>query len=109
VRWNGFQAFRSPPFSQFSISTSALWEGLVELSSKPQSREEEVFGESVEFPILITPFNKVHSLGRVEWEGPAFHSERYIYPIGFKSSRMSGSLEYPGEKARWFWRIGMCF
>ncbi|KAJ2030921.1 hypothetical protein IWW57_000949 [Coemansia sp. S610] len=35
---------------------------------------------------------QIHSLGRVLWDRDAFHTPRYIWPVGFKSTRMCPSL-----------------
>lgn len=59
----------------------------------------------IEYPILITPSTSILSLGEVVWDRPGFHTERYIYPAGFKSSRLSASLKDPDRRARWISEI----
>ena len=31
-------------------------------------------------------------LGRIEWVHPAFHSEQYLWPVGFRSTRIASSF-----------------
>ena len=59
----------------------------------------------IEYPIMITPNSFIHNLGTIEYKRPGFHSERYIYPIGFKTSRISASLDNPDERTRWYSEI----
>jgi hypothetical protein len=102
----GLPAFRGAEFSPFGLTEPLLFERLVALAGGGAPAPEEPAGDgTIELPIQITPCHTVHSLGWVEWERPAFHTERYIYPIGFKSSRMSPSLTCPSEKVRWFSEI----
>ena len=61
--------------------------------------------DSLEYPIMITPNSFIHNIGTIEWKRPGFHSERYIYPVGFKTSRFSASLDNPDERTRWYSEI----
>jgi hypothetical protein len=47
---------------------------------------------NVIYPIVITPTLSILSLGVVDWERPAYHSEKNIFPIGFKSLRKGTSM-----------------
>jgi hypothetical protein len=60
---------------------------------------------NLEFPIAISAPSFAHCLGVVDCERPAFHTARYIYLIGFKSFRMSESVDCPNEKAMSFSEI----
>ncbi len=44
------------------------------------------------YPIVISPTLSILNLGVVEWERPAYHSEKNIFPIGFKSLRKGTSM-----------------
>jgi hypothetical protein len=102
----GVHAFQSPAYAQFQISIPAIADRLAQLSGDPEPRRGWDFSpETIEFPIEISPHSKIHALGRIEWERPAFHNDRYIYPIGFLSSRLSASLDRRSQKARWFSEI----
>jgi chromodomain-helicase-DNA-binding protein 7 len=52
-------------------------------------------------PIGIAPTAFVIDLGRIVTDRPDFHSERYIFPAGFKSSRLYWSTINPSEKV-WY-------
>ena len=39
------------------------------------------------YPIVVTPQLKILNLGLVDYERPAYHSEKNIFPIGWKSVR----------------------
>jgi len=58
-------------------------------------------GSNIEFPIMISPTSSVLCLGTIIFDRPDFHSERYIYPAGFRSSRYSASLDNPELRVRW--------
>lgn len=49
------------------------------------------------FPIDLKPL-KIHCLGEVVYDRPEFHCEDAIYPIGFFSTRIYGSLDNPSIK-----------
>jgi hypothetical protein len=49
------------------------------------------------YPIVITPTLSILNLGIVDWERPAYHSEKNIFPIGFKSLRRNTSMVHPGK------------
>ncbi|KAL3700549.1 hypothetical protein R1sor_018571 [Riccia sorocarpa] len=44
------------------------------------------------FPIKLGPSLQVYDLGKVVWNRPAFHSEKYIWPAGYKSRRAYASM-----------------
>lgn len=49
------------------------------------------------FPIALGGLT-VHSLGEIVHERPGFHSERYIWPVGYCSSRTYPSMKNPENK-----------
>ncbi|XP_011404079.1 PREDICTED: transforming growth factor beta regulator 1-like isoform X1 [Amphimedon queenslandica] len=49
------------------------------------------------FPIKLGGL-QVHSLGKVVWDRPSFHNERYIWPLGFKSTRSYPSMTNPSRR-----------
>jgi hypothetical protein len=49
------------------------------------------------YPIVISPTLSILNLGVVEWERPAYHSEKNIFPIGFKSLRKGTSMVTLGK------------
>lgn len=49
------------------------------------------------FPIALGGLT-VHSLGEIVHERPGFHSERYIWPVGYCSSRTYPSMKNPDNK-----------
>ena len=49
------------------------------------------------YPIVISPTLSILNLGVIEWERPAFHSEKNIFPIGYKSLRKNTSMVHPNK------------
>lgn len=64
---------------------------------------EKLFGISL--PISIANASLIHSFGKIDPSKPNFYNDRYIYPIGFKSSRLSISLSNSNQKTRWYSEI----
>ncbi|KAK7793295.1 hypothetical protein R5R35_004994 [Gryllus longicercus] len=56
----------------------------------------DVAGRPV-FPIILGG-PTVHSLGEVVSDRPGYHTEDYIFPVGFCSTRVYGSLRDPEKK-----------
>jgi hypothetical protein len=42
--------------------------------------------------------NLILDIGRIEWNKPEYHSDRYIYPIGYKAQRHYASYMRPDER-----------
>lgn len=57
------------------------------------------------FPINITESAQVLNIGTVIYDRPAFHSDRYIYPAGYKSCKLAPSLTDPEHRVRWISEI----
>jgi hypothetical protein len=43
----------------------------------------------------------IHSIGVVAWDREAYHTQRYIFPIGFKSERMYSSTTDAKKKVKY--------
>ncbi|EAY19425.1 F/Y-rich N-terminus family protein [Trichomonas vaginalis G3] len=64
--------------------------------STPRPIKGKLLSE-VTFPFEITATTKVFSLGTVVYDRPAYHTERYIYPVGYKTSRVGKSTTEPNK------------
>ncbi|KAK9817936.1 hypothetical protein WJX72_004523 [[Myrmecia] bisecta] len=49
-------------------------------------------------PIALTPSHTVLCLGKVVSDRSAFHSQNYIWPVGFKSMRYYASMKQPDKR-----------
>ena len=56
---------------------------------------------NLDFPIEINASLTLLNLGSVEWENPNYHSEKNIFPVGFKTIREHGSIKQKGMKAKY--------
>ena len=56
-------------------------------------------------PLEITQTTKLYSLGEIVTDRPGFHTERYIYPRGYKISRIAKSTIVPEEMIVWYCEI----
>jgi hypothetical protein len=52
----------------------------------------------IQMPITISTVTTILDLGVIEYNRKEFHTERYIYPIGFKSQRQYASYINPPER-----------
>jgi chromodomain-helicase-DNA-binding protein 7 len=59
----------------------------------------------VTFPVNITPSSQILELGKILPYRDGFHTERYIYPAGFKSSRLFASVKHPDDRIMWISEI----
>jgi chromodomain-helicase-DNA-binding protein 7 len=79
--------------------------------AKPRTRRqtrpslEDFLSGNFKLPICITPSSQLISLGQIVTDRPAFHTTRYIYPVGYKTSRMYKSPLNPKEKMVWYSEI----
>jgi chromodomain-helicase-DNA-binding protein 7 len=53
------------------------------------------------FPIRLSYATEIIDLGHIVTDRPGFHNDRYIYPAGFKSSRLHWSTINPSQKVRY--------
>ena len=51
------------------------------------------------YPITVNSSLQILNLGRIEHERPAYHTEKNLFPIGFKAMREHGSMNSLGERA----------
>lgn len=49
------------------------------------------------FPIHLGALT-IHEVGKVVWDRPAFHTDKYIWPVGFKSTRVYTSAKNIEER-----------
>ena len=76
------------------------------LNDNDQSNEKPPLSAlDIFYPITITPNSFIHEIGTIVYDRSNFHTERYIYPAGFKSSRLSASVDNPDERVRWYSQI----
>jgi len=76
---------------------------------EPESKKRRINSRSVEvsrdnegniiFPIRVGNLLSIIDLGRVVYDREAFHSDKYIWPVGFKSVRIFQSAIDPEERA----------
>lgn len=60
---------------------------------------------NVTFPLMITQSSFVETIGEIVYDREGFHSERYIYPAGYKSKKLFASAKNPNDKAYWISEI----
>ena len=66
--------------------------------------ERDLEGNIV-YPINVSPALKILNLGVVEYERPAYHSEKNLFPVGWKSVREATSMFKIGERERYICEI----
>lgn len=59
----------------------------------------------IAFPYKINGTSFILNIGHIITDRPLFHTENYIYPAGYKSSRLFTSLDDPKEKVTWISEI----
>lgn len=57
------------------------------------------------YPIIINSSLQILDLGVVEYERPQYHSEKNLFPIGFKSMREHNSQRRLGERCQYICEI----
>lgn len=65
-------------------------------------RDEE---GNIIFPIHVNSSLRLLNLGEIEYERKTFHSERNLFPIGFKSVREHQSIMKMGDRAEYICEI----
>ncbi|GAB1599004.1 transforming growth factor beta regulator 1-like [Argonauta hians] len=82
---------------------------LLEEKSKPKKTKTQISSKKIVPPIPLDPLGRpvfplsigdltIHSLGEIVPDRPNFHSEEYIFPIGFCSTRLYVSTRHPDQK-----------
>jgi chromodomain-helicase-DNA-binding protein 7 len=59
----------------------------------------------VKFPLTLTKGTELLSLGSIVADRPKFHCSRYVYPAGYRCSRLYSSISNPSERVRWICEI----
>jgi len=62
---------------------------------------EELNQMNIKFPIELGTTLRVVSLGKVVFDRPNFHNERYLYNPGYISEKVFPSLDDPNQKVWW--------
>ena len=61
--------------------------------------------KGVKYPFAVTQQSEILCLGEIVSDRPDFHTERYIYPAGYKSTRQFFSLKKPNKRITWISEI----
>ncbi|KAL0481359.1 hypothetical protein AKO1_012723 [Acrasis kona] len=69
-----------------------------EKKSKKNVQVERNQHGQVILPIQLGASLTIHQLGQVVYDRPNYHTDKYIWPIGFKSTRLYSSVKDPNEK-----------
>jgi hypothetical protein len=59
-------------------------------------RDEE---GNIIYPIIINSSLQILNLGKIEWEKSSYHTEKNLFPIGYKAVREHASMNKLGERA----------
>ena len=57
------------------------------------------------YPIVVSPTLKILNLGVIDYSRQFFHSNRNIFPIGYKSIRECASMIYAGQRCEYVCEI----
>ncbi|OHT03007.1 hypothetical protein TRFO_29714 [Tritrichomonas foetus] len=75
-------------------------------SKEPNTNDNEFIEQfGLHLPISLSTTTFIYSFGKIVHDRPGYHAERYIYPVGFRSSKLAPSLSNPNYKVRWFSEI----
>lgn len=66
---------------------------------------KDLNGGNVTYPVAVTQTSQILDIGHVVSDRPGFHSERYIYPAGYRATRLYSSLRNPEERVVWISEI----
>ncbi|OHT15638.1 hypothetical protein TRFO_14009 [Tritrichomonas foetus] len=58
----------------------------------------EELTHNVHFPVAVTQNSEILELGKIVTDRSGFHSERYIYPAGYRSTRQYADFRNPRER-----------
>lgn len=81
---------------------------LKQKQEKPKVKAAPIVDFSIDdftFPFPITSTSYVLNIGEIIYDRPAFHSERYIYPAGYKSVKAYASIDNPETRANYISEI----
>ena len=94
-RWS-----RQPASDQHNSKSNPILSNL-----QRQKMNSKLRYDTLTLPLEITQTTKLYSLGEIVYDRPGFHTERYIYPSGYKISRIAKSTTVPDELVTWFCEI----
>lgn len=57
------------------------------------------------YPIVVNNSLVIENLGIIDWQRPQYHTEKNLFPIGFKSVREHQSVNIPGERCQYICEI----
>lgn len=72
-------------------------------STKPIEVPLNLNGQPI-FPFSVNGFT-VYSLGEIIWNKTGYHTDEYIYPVGYKISRIYGHFKDPEKKCVYTCRV----
>lgn len=72
---------------------------------KTSLTQEMLESGQYEYPIRISQTAEIYSLGEIVHQKPGFHTEKYIYPAGYKCSKYYPSIKNPNVRVKWFGEI----
>ncbi|EAY02795.1 F/Y-rich N-terminus family protein [Trichomonas vaginalis G3] len=58
-----------------------------------------------DLPLLLTASSSILSFGTIVWDRPGFHTEKYIYPAGYKITKLYRSTINPTERVKYICEI----
>ncbi|KAH0790618.1 F/Y-rich N-terminus family protein [Histomonas meleagridis] len=64
----------------------------------PSYRNELEIAANPTFPLVISNSFQVISVGNIVYDRPAYHTERYIYPVGYVAERLYSSIRSANER-----------
>jgi hypothetical protein len=76
-----------------------------EKGGPPLPTKYRVAKEIVEYPIILSKDTSILSLGKIEPRKPRFHTERYLFPIGYRVQRPFIAVDDPTTTEPWFAEI----
>lgn len=85
---------------QGQVARPKVGSGETEKVKKKHSKfvlEKDTKGNQI-FPIKINSSLRILRLGTIDYERPAYHSERNLFPIGFASEREHQSMNIQGQR-----------
>ena len=66
---------------------------------------KDLKGGNVTYPVAVTQTSQILEIGHIVSDRPGFHSERYIYPAGYKATRLYSALKRPDDRVTWISEI----
>jgi hypothetical protein len=57
------------------------------------------------YPIMVNNSLVIENLGSIDWSRTQYHTEKNLFPIGYRSMREHQSLVNPGERCQYICEI----